>query len=83
MVGNGVAGSGGWLRLKGWHRWLAGFMLRQSDETIRAEVVGYDELIAAGGSMAAVREKGQFRLEGKDYVVLDGEICHFRFNVAK
>jgi hypothetical protein len=29
MVGNGVAGSGGWLRLRGWHRWLAGFMLRQ------------------------------------------------------
>ena len=29
MVGNGFAGSGGWLRLKGWHRWLAGFMLRQ------------------------------------------------------
>jgi hypothetical protein len=29
MVGNGVAGSGGWLRLKGWHKWLAGFMLRQ------------------------------------------------------
>ena len=47
------------------------------------EVVGYDELIAAGGSMAAVREKGQFRLEGKDYLVQDGEICHFRFNVAK
>jgi GTP-binding protein YchF len=50
---------------------------------IRAEVVGYDELIAAEGSMAAVREKGQFRLEGKDYVVRDGEICHFRFNVAR
>ena len=29
MVGNGAAGGGGWLRLKGWHRWLAGFMLRQ------------------------------------------------------
>jgi len=29
MVGNGGGGSGGWLRLKGWHRWLAGFMLRQ------------------------------------------------------
>lgn len=29
MVGNGVAGSGGWLRLSGWHRWLAGFMLKQ------------------------------------------------------
>ncbi|HKZ07328.1 MAG TPA: DUF933 domain-containing protein [Methylomirabilota bacterium] len=50
---------------------------------IRAEVVGYDELIAADGSMATVRERGQFRLEGKDYVVADGEICHFRFNVAK
>jgi len=50
---------------------------------IRAEVVGYDELVAAEGSMAAVREKGRFRLEGKDYVVQDGEICHFRFNVAK
>ena len=50
---------------------------------IRAEVVGYDELIAADGSMATVRERGQFRLEGKEYVVADGEICHFRFNVAK
>ena len=50
---------------------------------IRAEVVGYDELIAADGSMAVVRERGQFRLEGKDYIVQDGEICHFRFNVAK
>jgi GTP-binding protein YchF len=50
---------------------------------IRAEVVGYDELIAASGSMATVRERGQFRLEGKEYVVHDGEICHFRFNVAK
>jgi len=50
---------------------------------IHAAGGGYDELIAAAGSMAAVREKGQFRLEGKDYVVRDGEICHFRFNVAK
>jgi GTP-binding protein YchF len=50
---------------------------------IRAEVVGYEELVAAGGSMATVRERGQFRLEGKEYVVRDGEVCHFRFNVAK
>ncbi|HLF49033.1 MAG TPA: DUF933 domain-containing protein [Methylomirabilota bacterium] len=50
---------------------------------IRAEVVGYDELVAAEGSMVVVREKGRFRLEGKEYVVEDGEICHFRFNVAK
>jgi hypothetical protein len=50
---------------------------------IRAEVNGYDELIAAAGSFADLRAKGQLRLEGKDYVVLDGEICHFRFNVGK
>jgi GTP-binding protein YchF len=50
---------------------------------IRAEVNGYDELIAADGSFADLRARGQLRLEGKDYVVLDGEICHFRFNVAK
>ncbi|GIO12842.1 ribosome-binding ATPase YchF [Cohnella xylanilytica] len=47
---------------------------------IRAEVVSYDDLVAAG-SMAAAREKGQLRLEGKDYVVADGDVMHFRFNV--
>lgn len=50
---------------------------------IRAEVTAYDELIAANGSFADIRTKGQLRLEGKDYAVRDGEICHFRFNVAK
>lgn len=47
---------------------------------IRAEVVAYDDLVAAG-SMNASREKGQLRLEGKDYVVQDGDVMHFRFNV--
>jgi len=47
---------------------------------IRAEVVSYEDLIAAG-SMAAAREKGLLRLEGKDYVVADGDVMHFRFNV--
>jgi GTP-binding protein YchF len=50
---------------------------------IRAEVTAYDELIAAHGSFADVRAKGHLRLEGKDYHVRDGEICHFRFNVGK
>lgn len=50
---------------------------------IRAEVVGYDELVAANGSLSETRARAQLRLEGKDYVVRDGEICHFRFNVAK
>lgn len=47
---------------------------------IRAEVVSYDDLLEAG-SMAAAREKGKIRLEGKEYVVQDGDIIHFRFNV--
>jgi hypothetical protein len=49
---------------------------------IRAEVVGYEELVAAGGEFAEARARAQLRLEGKDYVVRDGEICHFRFNVG-
>lgn len=47
---------------------------------IRAEVIGYDELIEAG-SMTAAKEKGWIRSEGKDYVVKDGDIILFRFNV--
>lgn len=47
---------------------------------IRAEVVGYDTLLAHG-STAATKEAGQYRLEGKDYVVQDGDIIVFRFNV--
>lgn len=50
---------------------------------IRAEVVSYADLIAAAGSMKAAREKGHVRLEGKDYVVRDGDIIEFRFNVTK
>jgi len=45
---------------------------------IRAEVVAYDALIGRG-SMAACREHGEVRLEGKDYVVQDGDIINFRF----
>lgn len=47
---------------------------------IRAEVVSYDDL-AAAGSMNVARERGQLRLEGKEYVVQDGDVMHFRFNV--
>jgi len=45
---------------------------------IRAEVVSYDQLIARG-SMAACRDHGEVRLEGKDYIVQDGDIINFRF----
>ena len=47
---------------------------------IRAEVVAYDDLIAAG-SLAACRDKGTLRLEGKEYEVKDGDVINFRFNV--
>lgn len=47
---------------------------------IRAEVVGYDDLMSCG-SMAAAREKGLIRSEGKEYVMQDGDIVLFRFNV--
>ncbi len=47
---------------------------------IRAEVVGYDQLVEAG-SMNGAKERGWLRLEGKDYVVQDGDVMHFRFNV--
>jgi GTP-binding protein YchF len=47
---------------------------------IRAETVSYEDLLA-GGSMVAAREAGKVRLEGKDYVVKDGDVMHFRFNV--
>ncbi len=47
---------------------------------IRAEVIAWDELLRLG-SLSAARDEGSLRLEGKDYVVRDGEVVHFRFNV--
>ncbi|MCY4265807.1 MAG: redox-regulated ATPase YchF [Gammaproteobacteria bacterium] len=47
---------------------------------IRAEVVGYDDYVENNGESGA-REAGKWRLEGKDYVVQDGDVIHFRFNV--
>jgi len=47
---------------------------------IRAEVISYEELISAG-STAVARDKGLLRLEGKDYIMQEGDVVHFRFNV--
>jgi GTP-binding protein YchF len=47
---------------------------------IRAEVIAYDDFVELG-SEAACREKGKLRVEGKEYIVKDGDILHFRFNV--
>lgn len=47
---------------------------------IRVETITYDDLISSG-SYASAKEKGLVRLEGKDYIMKDGDICNFRFNV--
>jgi len=47
---------------------------------IRAETVKYDDLVKFGGE-AGAKENGKVRLEGKEYIVQDGDVMHFRFNV--
>ena len=47
---------------------------------IKAEVMSYDDLVEAGSELK-VRENGKARMEGKEYLMQDGDICHFRFNV--
>ena len=46
----------------------------------RQEVVHYDDLVSCGGK-AGAREHGKLRIEGKEYVVKDGDVIEFRFNV--
>jgi hypothetical protein len=46
---------------------------------IRAETIAYGDYVASNGE-AGARDAGKFRLEGKDYVVVDGDVMHFRFN---
>lgn len=48
---------------------------------IRAEIVAYDDFMAAGGHMAKAKENGKVRLEGKEYLMKDGDMVLFRFNV--
>ena len=47
---------------------------------IRAEVIGYDDYITCGGE-AGAKEAGKWRLEGKEYLMREGDVTHFRFNV--
>lgn len=49
---------------------------------IKAEVISYDDLIQYGSELA-VKEAGKVRMEGKNYLMQDGDICNFRFNVTK
>ena len=47
---------------------------------IKAEVISFDDFVSCGGE-ANARSQGKIRTEGKEYVVKDGDIMHFRFNV--
>ncbi len=47
---------------------------------IKAEVIGFEDFVALGGEKGA-KEAGKMRLEGKEYVVQDGDVVHFKFNV--
>ena len=48
---------------------------------IRAEVIAYDDYVSLRRRIEGAKEAGKMRLEGKDYVVKDGDVMHFRFNV--
>jgi GTP-binding protein YchF len=71
-----------WTIHKGWKAPKAASVIHNDFEKgfIRAEVIGYNDYIAAGGENKA-KDAGKMRLEGKDYVVNDGDVMHFRFNV--
>jgi ribosome-binding ATPase YchF (GTP1/OBG family) len=71
-----------WTIHKGWRAPQAAGVIHTDFERgfIKAEVFGWKELLSLG-SEAAVREKGLLRIEGKEYVVQDGDCMHFRFNV--
>ena len=71
-----------WTYKKGWKAPQCAGVIHTDFEKgfIRAEVIKYDDYIKYG-SEAAVREAGKLGIEGKDYVVQDGDIMHFRFNV--
>ena len=71
-----------WTFHKGWKAPQCAGVIHTDFEKgfIRAEVIKYEDYIAYG-SEAAVKEAGKMSVEGKEYVVQDGDIMHFRFNV--
>jgi GTP-binding protein YchF len=71
-----------WTIIKGWTAPQAAGVIHTDFEKgfIRAEVIKYDNFVALG-SESACRDAGKLQVEGKDYVVADGDVMHFRFNV--
>ena len=71
-----------WTIRKGWTAPQAAGVIHTDFQRgfIKAEIVSFDELVAAG-SMAEAKSRGKVRIEGKDYVMADGDVVEFRFNV--
>jgi len=71
-----------WTIQKGWKAPQAASVIHTDFEKgfIKAEVIAYNDFIAFGGESGA-RDKGKLRIEGKEYIVQDGDVMHFRFNV--
>ena len=71
-----------WTIIEGWKAPQAASVIHTDFEKgfIKAEVIGYDDFVAYG-SEAKCREVGKLRIEGKEYLVKDGDVMHFRFNV--
>jgi len=71
-----------WTIHEGWRAPQAASVIHTDFEKgfIKAEVIGYADFIHYG-SEAAARENGKLRIEGKEYIVKDGDVMHFRFNV--
>ena len=71
-----------WTITKGWKAPKAASVIHNDFEKgfIRAEVISYEDFIANSGESGA-KDAGKMRLEGKDYIVADGDVMHFRFNV--
>ncbi|RFD74847.1 GTP-binding protein [Gardnerella vaginalis] len=72
-----------WQIHKGWTAPQAAGVIHTDFERgfIKAEIVSYDDFVEAQGSMAKIKEEGKLRLEGRDYVMQDGDIVEFKFNV--
>ncbi len=72
-----------WTIRKGWTAPQAAGVIHTDFQRgfIKAEVVSFDDLVAAG-SMAEAKSRGKVRIEGKDYVMADGDVVEFRFNVT-
>ncbi len=78
----GVVEVRSWTITRGWAAPKAASVIHNDFEKgfIRAEVIAYEDFIANGGENGA-KEAGKMRLEGKEYIVNDGDVMHFRFNV--